>query len=290
MEPLYRLTSGKLQIGVRPHGAELCSIRNKNGFEYLWQADPEIWPRHAPVLFPVVGRLRENRYELEGQYFPLNQHGFARDQAFSCRNHDPHELVFELRNSEITRKNYPFDFCLVIRYSLDGDTLFSHYEVENTGNTSLYFSIGAHPGFNLSSSEKIFKPKLTFETDQLQVTGLSEGLLNKERKTLLLQNKTLTLSPELFANDALVLEGAQVERVKLIVNAEGRGLEMNCKGWPYFGIWSKVIRENLQFVCLEPWHGVADSYEVKRPLPEKQGVLMLEPGNRFEAGIQIRFF
>lgn len=290
MGPTFRLKSESMEIRILAKGAELQSVRNTEGFEYLWQADPELWPRRAPVLFPVVGRLKENRYEFGGGRYTMNQHGFARDLDFVCLHQSEQELSFELCHSENTLKIFPFRFSFQTGYRLDGNTLHCLYEVKNTGKEKLYFSLGAHPGFRLSASQENFRAKLFFDTDQLKVSLLSEGLLSNEKRVLILQGKELELTPALFAEDALVMEDAQINRVRLLMSPEGRGLELNCENWPFFGIWSKPGQEQLKFVCLEPWYGVADSLDSNFAFDQKRGILQLEAGALFRAGFRIRFF
>lgn len=286
----YRLESKGLRVQISSAGAELTSITDQKGTEYLWQADPGLWPRHAPVLFPVVGRLKENRYTHKGTVYQMNQHGFARDQEFSCLEHNQNVLFMELLSNASSLQDYPFEFHLRIRYTLEGLLLRCAYEVHNRGADNMYFSLGAHPGFRLDSPENGFKPELRFDRDGLVISRLKEGLVLTEKSTINLHERRLPLDPACFEHDALVLEDGQIQSLSLIAGPNGRGLEMHCENWPYFGIWSKSSGGPLRFVCLEPWQGIADSYEHKGELARKKGIIGLERGQTFNCAYSIRFF
>lgn len=290
----YSLTSDALVLNVNSKGAELCSIKNKEGYEYLWQGDPEIWPRQAPVLFPIVGKLKDNRYRFGDNTYTLPQHGFARDSEFSLVNQGPQELSFELSSDQNSRAVFPFDFNLKLRYVLKNNILLCSYEVKNTGDGPLYFSLGAHPGFNISRPKHKGEhfPYLEFEKNELLLSALSAGLLSGEKHRLGLSENRLFIHPELFKNDALVMEGGQTEALSLYLDAEGRRITLSCSGWPYFGIWSKPHPRDatLKFLCLEPWYGVADSINHDGQLKNKNGILNLEAGKTFEAAFELGFF
>ncbi|MDQ3290846.1 MAG: aldose 1-epimerase family protein, partial [Bacteroidota bacterium] len=145
---MHTLQNDTFQIGVQEHGAELCSFKNtQTNLEYIWQADPAIWARHAPVLFPIVGKLKDNQYTYKGKSYTLPQHGFARDHAFTLESKTENSLTFLLQQSEASLNNYPFDFRLFISYRLEENALTVAYRVENPSDKNLYFSLGAHPGF-----------------------------------------------------------------------------------------------------------------------------------------------
>ena len=232
MEKALFLSNETLRVRISSKGAELQSILHQNGYEYLWQAEPAIWPRHAPVLFPIVGRLRQNQYEHEGKTFNLGQHGFARDIEFGTRIHTEQQYLGELRDSATTRALYPFPFNLAIGYSLEGSALVCEHRVENPGKKDLWFSLGAHPGFTLAPPTPLFQPTLSFRQNSLNISRLREGLLSGEQQNLALTDRQLKLEAELFRNDALVMEGGQIEWLRLEQSPEGRGLEMSCSGWP----------------------------------------------------------
>lgn len=290
----YTLNSDELSVSLNSKGAELCSIKNKQGHEYLWQGSPEIWPRQAPVLFPIVGKLKNNAYFFENHHFSMSQHGFARDEEFALYKHEANELAFVLGSDNKSKLAFPFDFELKLTYTLNGNALKCGYEVNNVGKGSMYFSLGAHPGFNLAFAKQTTSatPYLQFKKTELLLSALNNGLLAEEKRVLTIPNGCLYLQPLLFANDALVLEGAQIDQVTLSLDEDGRAIQLRCPGWPYFGIWSKPdpIDGNLKFLCLEPWYGVADSQNHNGNLVNKKGVLELSEGKTFGTAFELHFF
>ncbi len=289
---IFTLENDFLQATVRDFGAELVSVRSKlHGTEYIWQADPSVWPRHAPLLFPVVGRLKNNTYRYNGSTYQLPQHGFARDSVFTCVEQAPVKLAFELTASEERLQIFPFHFCLQVNYELEKDQLKISYRVFNPDNHPLYFSLGAHPGFNCPMTEGD-----TFEDhvlefaglDHLTCTKLSDGLTTDNTYTLTLAQHRLPVSQQLFSNDALVLSQHQVRTVSLLSLRSGRGVEMHCKDWPHVGIWTKS--HTGRFICLEPWHGIADHADATGHFEEKQGIICLLPEQTFVCHYTTRFF
>lgn len=282
----HQLTSGRLTATVDSKGAELCSLKDDQEIEYLWQADPSVWPRHAPVLFPIVGKLKNNTYTYGGKRYEMAQHGFARDMEFKLVDAGDAACVFELRSTPETLNSYPFEFILTIGYKLEGNRLSCSYAVNNPSQAPLLFSIGAHPGFNcrFGDSEMPGSDQLLFERDVFLQTTLSDGL-RSGKSNLHLKDQKLGLSAQLFANDALVFEDAQINRIKLQAAGKGSCITMDCTGWPYFGIWNK--KGNNTFVCLEPWQGVADEINTGGSLEKKQGIVRLAPNDRFDCSFSI---
>jgi galactose mutarotase-like enzyme len=290
--PILTIENDRLCVKIKSQGAELCSVVSKpQGMEYIWQASQDLWPRHAPVLFPIVGRLKNNAYSYQGQSYALGQHGFARDTRFICVEQSSHQLVFELTASDTTLTVFPFHFSLQIRYTLVDDQLDIAYHVFNPDNKPLYFSIGAHPGFNcpLAPGEAFSDYRLEFPgRDELSCQQLSDGLLSGKVYPLVLKNHILPVSKALFANDALVLTGSQVSEVKLISGKSGHGVSVQCGDWPCFGIWTKKNTES--FICLEPWYGVADNITASGELTEKPELICLAPLQEFSSRYSIAFF
>jgi galactose mutarotase-like enzyme len=285
---MFRLRSDELDVLISPHGAELHSVKNKNGTEFMWQAK-EAWQRHAPVLFPVVGRLLENTFFFNEQAYQLPQHGFARDMFFSCIRSSDKTCVFRLQETRETLAKYPFSFVLEIEYRLDGNALHTIYRVQNSGNENLYFSIGAHPGFNcpLLSGESFEDYYLLFENSELKRTVLEDGLLSEKSEVIRLRDKKLPLSVSLFDNDALVFENNQINKIELRSSGSSAGIVMECNNWPYFGIWTK--KGCREFVCLEPWYGVADEVNSDQQLKQKKGIIELGQGKEFTTSFSLTF-
>jgi galactose mutarotase-like enzyme len=282
----YKLSSDKLSVTVNLKGAELSSVV-RDDLEYIWQAKPDVWARHAPVLFPIVGRLKNNTFSHGPKNYTLSQHGFARDMEFTLLDHGPAELKFGLVSNEITKAVFPFEFDLVTTYTINSDVMTCSYEVKNPSFEDLFFSIGAHPGFAMPDGMQNYV--LKFKTDkQYEITLLSEGLLSNTKEKFHIHAGEVNLNSSLFDKDALVFENSQIDDIELISTKSGRGVELICKDWPYFGIWGK--KECNDFVCLEPWYGITDSVDAKGEISSKKGIIKVEPGKKFECSFTMRFF
>lgn len=287
----YSLSNSLLELKVNSFGAELCSVKSKaDQLEYIWQADPKVWARHAPNLFPIVGKLRNGQFNYEGKQYTLPQHGFARDLEFICIEETDAKLSFELTANEDTLRIFPFHFSLQISYVLENDTLKISYTVFNPDHKDLHLSLGAHPAFNvlLQAHETFADYELQFNgMNSLTVNKLQDGLISDETKVLHLSDHKLHLNSALFEKDALVLKHAQIREVRLSSTQSGRGVEMTCEGWPYFGIWTKP--GTSEFLCLEPWYGIADSDHASGLLEEKEGLITVPSEQHFHADYAITF-
>jgi galactose mutarotase-like enzyme len=281
----FSLENDQCRVTVNSFGAELSSFIRKDfsNLEYIWQADPAVWARHAPVLFPIVGRLPLDTYLHEGKEYKLPQHGFARDQQFVLLSQTSEELIFGLKADENTRPLYPFDFELIIRYQLRGNTLVVSWQVNNLNKDhELLFSIGAHPAFRcpLLPDEQFedyyfeFDHAVSFERHLL--TG---GLLTGQTQPVLNDQTELPLTYELFADDALVLKKFDFTHLTLRSRKSERAVRLRFDGFPYLGLWTKG--PGAAFVCVEPWQGVASTMGGPQELAEKEGILNLPPSKGF---------
>lgn len=289
---IHQLQNGKYQVKVNEHGAELSSFRDvQNNLEYIWQANPTVWPRHAPVLFPVVGKVPGGKYQYQGQTYELPQHGIARDLDFTLRDKAADTLVFVLTSSEKTLLVYPFPFRLEIKYTLQKNTLAIYYTVRNTGPAEMYFSIGGHPGFNcpLFAGEQFSDYYLAFEQPETLNRYLLDGGLQNGQIEPVLQNEIkLPLRYELFEQDALVFKGMASEKITLKTDKHNYGLSFEFKDYPYFGIWTK--ERGAPFICLEPWHGIASNVGDTGELTQKEGIIRLAAKQEFNCSYLVRFF
>ncbi|MBC6696922.1 aldose 1-epimerase family protein [Hymenobacter sp. BT190] len=286
----YTLENELCRVQVQAHGAELSSFVRKDldNLEYIWEADPAVWGRHAPVLFPIVGRLPQDTYQHQGQSYRLPQHGFARDQEFRLVRQTAAELVLELQANDATRAVFPFEFNLQISYRLAGSQLTIGWDVRNVGTTELLFSIGAHPAFRcpllpgetFEDYEFVFDHPVSFERYLLE-----GGLLTGQTEPVLQQQATLPLRYELFAQDALVLKHFDFTHITLRSRQSGRAVRLRFDGFPYLGFWTKG--PGAPFVCIEPWHGIASSVGSSGELADKEGILALEPGQEFSTSYSI---
>lgn len=285
------LTSATARVEIATYGAELTSFTS-NGLEYIWQADPAYWGRHAPLLFPIVGRLPNDTYLHHGQVYKLPQHGFARDQEFQLIGQDAQSLTFQLIQNIATLSVYPFEFELRVRYELRGSTLRVGWHVRNpTTNHNLLFSMGAHPAFRCPLHPEIGEQFedycLRFDHPVTLERQLLRGGLRSGKITLVpTQQATLPLTYDLFADDALVFERFDFTRLAL-GRTDGTGplVRVQFDGFPYLGLWTKG--PGAGFVCIEPWQGVASPVGPPQELRDKEGILTLKPGEIFETSYVI---
>ncbi|GAB3292712.1 AAA family ATPase [Hymenobacter humi] len=286
----YTLSTPSCRATFAAHGAELTSLMTPaNGLEYLWQADSAVWARHAPVLFPLVGRLPGDTYYHEGRPYTLTQHGFARDRAFEVVHQSATELAFRLQDDEQTRAVFPFAFELTITYTLRDTTLTVRWDVRNpAAEQPLLFSIGAHPAVRCPLLPGEAFEDYFFQFDHpvtLERHLLQGGLLTGDTVPVLTNKQELPLSYELFADDALVFKHYDFKRLTLRSRKSEYFVRFQFDGFPYLGLWTKG--PGAGFVCVEPWQGIASPVGGPGELSEKEGILTLVPGQVFSAAYSI---
>ena len=272
-----------LKAVISEKGAELQSLINKeNGIEYMWRGDAAFWGKHSPILFPIVGALKANTYFYKEKAYQLPRHGFARESVFFKEKLSNTEAVFTLTQSAATLEVYPFAFTLKLRYQLQNNALICTYEVINTGYDELLFSIGGHPAFAVpmlkdSSYNDYYlqfnKPEI------LKRWKLAGGLIANEADELTTENGKLNLQKELFYEDAIVLKNLKSNVINLGCSAHKHGLEFHFKDFPFFGIWAA---KDADFICLEPWCGIADSVSHDQQLSTKEGIINLAANNKWQ--------
>ncbi|WP_375415839.1 aldose 1-epimerase family protein [uncultured Hymenobacter sp.] len=285
---MLTLTNARCRATFSPHGAELTSF-TLDALDYLWPAEPAVWGRHAPVLFPIVGRLPDDTFLHRGRSFHLPQHGFARDREFALIGQSAEALTFELRDDAQSHEVFPFAFALRIRYELRGTTLTVGWEVHNPDlGQELLFSIGAHPAFRcpLLPEEQFEDYYFAFDHPvTLPRQLLRGGLRTGETAPVLTQQAELPLRYELFADDALVFSNYDFTALTLRSRRSARFVRVRFDGFPYLGLWTKGPGAN--FVCIEPWQGVASPAGPPQELADKEGILTLAPGQRFTAAYHV---
>lgn len=281
---MIQIENDLLKASFLTKGAELRSLVSiGSGKEWMWNADPRFWGKTSPILFPIVGGLRDNTYQFEGVNYQLPRHGFARDMEFEIRSLQADRVVFGLVSSDESRKIYPFDFYLEVSYTLKGAELKVEYLVKNVSERELYFSLGAHPAFAIDVDDaKAFTDyALVFEDDdELHLHPLHNNLLQKATDRLPLEHRKLNLSYSLFENDALVMTDMQSKKIKITNKKDDQEMSFCFTNFPYFGIWSA---HNANFVCLEPWAGIADFEDHDGDLSKKFGINVLQPGGMWQA-------
>lgn len=281
---IHQLENENIKITVNSHGAELKSVFNKvNQEEVIWQADPEFWGKSSPVLFPIVGTLKDGLYIYQGKEYKLPRHGFARDYNFKLEETSDFQLIFSLESSKEIVEVYPFLFKLQITYTLLGRSLHVAYNVENLSDVAtMYFSLGAHPAFKVGrKADDISSYRLLFNNDSaLKANRLNNGLLTNHQNTIKLSNQKLQLNYELFENDALVLLDMESEKLTLLDSDDRTMLAFEFENFPYFGIWTV---KDSGFICLEPWSGIADFDSHDQQLENKAGINTLQPNENWSA-------
>ncbi|GLQ30004.1 aldose 1-epimerase family protein [Litoribrevibacter albus] len=285
---LHSLHNDYLSVSISNQGAELQSIKDAQEQEYLWQADPQFWARKAPVLFPIVGALKNDSYRFDDQEYALSQHGFARDNVFELIEATDTEAVYRLTDDKYTRELYPFEFVLDVIYRLEQQTLVVEYRVSNPSDKVLWFSIGGHPAFSLNwqKGSALSDYYLEFEhAESVQAALIEQGCLSEPSINAFVDGNLIPLSDQLFDRDALIFTEHSSRQVTLKHKTLEKSLSVRFEGFPHLGIWSKP---NAPFVCIEPWQGHVDTQDHNQEFTEKAGIIALKPHQNYHASYSIR--
>ena len=270
---LKSIQNNFLYVSAFSMGAELEAIRSRqSGRDFLWCGDPSVWPRKAPILFPVVGKLIDDRLKLEDGIYPMPKHGFAKTTEFTCTQCDQTSMTFTLEQNEATVVHYPFCFRLDVTYSLEGSALAVSYKITNTGDQSLPFSVGGHPGFACELGDK-----LVFSHNETALSYvMNENKYLSGAKDVFHGGNELVITSELFEEDALIFEGLNSDAVTL----QGADYQVivDLGGCPYLGIWAMP---GAPYVCIEPWYGIDDFADADCNFTHKKGVVILPPSETF---------
>lgn len=276
------ISNSRLTASIKHAGAELFSIKDNQNKEYIWEGNPDFWGKHSPVLFPIVGTLKNNTYTINGKEYQLPRHGFARDMEFELIEKTENKAVFSLKSSDETLKKYPFEFELQLVYTLNGNALEIAYNVINKSEEKLPFSIGAHPAIALPENFENYA--FEFEKEEtLKYYLLENDLISNQTKILETQNNLVPLNYELFKNDALIFKTLESNSLAILENSKPY-IKVDFEDFPSLGIWTK---ENAPFVCIEPWLGYSDTLENSGNLYEKEGILILDESKTFTSKFSI---
>ena len=281
---MYNIENNRIKVSVSEKGAELQSFFDQEtGIEYMWDANPAFWAKHSPVLFPIVGTLKDNTYYFQGKNYKLGRHGFARDMVFELKRQTADNLHFLLKSNPDTLKIFPFDFEFSIIYTIIDNKLSVTYHIKNTGKEEMYFSVGGHPAFKVPIFEGEVYSDYVLEFNEIENASrwpiTSEGLIGASPSPFMINTNTISLSKDLFKEDAIVLKHLNSTSVKLISKKKGSGLNFDFEGFPFLGIWAAP---NAEFVCIEPWCSIADSADTIQELTAKEGIIELASGKEFE--------
>lgn len=282
----YQLENEKIKVVIESKGAELESLFDKTtGFEYMWQKDAKFWGKSSPVLFPFVGSLKEQKFSYEGKEYNIDtRHGFARDNQFVVSSKGENFIEFLFESNEETKEKYPFDFKLYLKYSLEEKELKLEYRVENLTDGEMYFSIGAHPAFNIFSKDG--GNYIEFEKDEEGKSLVVDGNFISDKIKDVFQGKIFNFNDNIL-KDTIIFEKTNSKKVWLKSKKDSKVLEFNYSGFEYIAFWS-VPGSN--FVCFEPWDGISDYYKTNGDITQKLGIKKLEKGEIYQKGIGIKIF
>lgn len=285
----YILENEWIKLETESAGAELKSlVRKSDKREYMWHGDKQFWGRTSPILFPVVGGLKNKKYRWNGKEYEMGQHGFARDMEFAVKENTKDSIWFALKANEETKKCYPFDFSLELGYQLEKQTVRVLWKVTNEGTGEMPFSIGGHPAFMCPILENTKQTDyyLKFDTDEvLQCDVIEDGLIGNTLKEYKLEDGYLKITSDLFDMDALVPEHNQAQEVSLCLPDKKPYVTVRFDA-PLFGVWSPAKKE-APFICIEPWYGRADRADFDKELQEREWGNTVEEKESFEAFYEI---
>lgn len=268
---LYNAENQNFTLAVKEMGAELNSLKSKKtGNEYIWYGDDSIWYGQSPILFPIIGRLLDDKYTLNGNEYTMEKHGIVRKKPFKLVESTEDSLTFIQTDDENSIKAYPYQFELRVKFKLTDNGLKVTHTVTNNSKDIMYYSFGAHPGFNCEIGDYL---ELSDDTKLFTERIDHESILIDEKFPVEMDGNKIILTPEIFNDDALILSNFKSKNIKIKSNNHNRVISFDFES-PFLGIWAKP---NAPYVCLEPWWGVNDSYDKKTDFSQKRGIMSLFP-------------
>lgn len=273
----YTLNNNSVSISVKKYGAELSSFKSEDtSIEYLWQGNPDVWYGQSPILFPIVGTLLDNKCRIDGKEYEMFRHGIARKRDFELKEQGENSLTLTQSWNDESLERYPYKYIFDIEFRLDGKKLTVTHTIKNADNKTMYFSIGAHPGFNCKIGDRLsFAEPETLVCEKIDADSILDG---KHYPTL--ENETdIVITKDIFDGDALILSGMKSDTVYLKSDFRPQMIKINFGKAPVLGIWAKP---GAEYVCIEPWYGINDSREVKKDFCEKRLIQKLEPNDKFD--------
>lgn len=288
---MLTLETAKSKASILLKGAELCSLFCKETHtEYIWDAHPDFWNKHSPILFPIVGTLKNNTFSYKDKAYSLPRHGFARDMNFEIEHQEADQATLYLNANEETLKDYPFLFCLKVHYKLSDHELQVRYTVENKGNEVMYFSIGGHPAFKIPINNSLSFEDYILEFEHKEQSDVyplnQDGYLSIQGVPFLNNTQILPLKKDLFYEDALIFKQLLSKSIRLSSAKDNRYVHVAFDNFPYLGIWSK---KGADFVCIEPWNGITDTENTNGQLQDKEGISALPPQEIWSGKWSVQF-
>jgi galactose mutarotase-like enzyme len=283
---LIEIAGDGLSAAINPFGAELTWLRDGEGRDLMTDADPAFWTGHAPILFPIVGRLNGDVLRVDGVEYAMKQHGFARRMAFAVTEHEADRATFRLTDNPDTRAAYPFPFALEIGFAIEAATLTMTVRIANPGAASLPASLGWHPAFAWPLPYGHMKEahRVTFDADEPgPLALLADGLIVPEPQPSPVEGRILSLDDSLFERDALIWNPVRSQSVRYGA-PHGPSLDVAFPNTPQLGIWTKP---GAKFLCVEPWHGIADPQGFTGEFREKPGVFEIAPGEDWHCSVSV---
>ena len=284
------LKSSVATAEIQATGAELISFKKtSDGVEYIWNGDAAYWTGHSPVLFPIVCAVNNGEIKVDGKAYPLKNHGFVRHNEFELVEATESKAVYRHTYNENTLTMYPFKFDLFITYTLVDSTLTISYKVDNVDNQEIFFQLGTHPAFNcpLDEGGQLQDYYLEFEqpeTLERLYMNKSNLLISGKSDVIVKEEQILPLSHEMFEEGALVFRNIKSQQIALKSNQSSKSVVLSYENFPYLGVWQPI---NAPFVCIEPWHGIADADNFTGELKDKEMIISLSPGKSFESSLTI---
>lgn len=275
-------------VGIHQDGAELRSMKSKaTGQEWIWQADPDVWGSSAPILFPIVGFLKDGKTWIGGQEVEIPKHGVLRNRPCEVIDHQTDRVTVRFTSDEESLKVYPYAFEVDVCFSLEGTSVSVDYQIRNAGSEPMLFSLGSHPAIalDLESSELTDYSIRFAEPESLDLYGLDDTLLVQKQGGYLHEEATIPLSETTFEDDALIFKDVRSRRVSLHHQEKGTLLEMELREAPHLAFWAKP---GAAFVCFEPWFTFNDAPDSTGVFAEKPGIMQLEAGGTFGSGYSLR--
>ena len=281
-----------LKIQTKKLGAELTSVQY-NGKEMLFQGAKVLdsngniyWKRQAPILFPIVGQLKNSQTQIEGETYEMSQHGFARDMDFEEISKTENKHHYMLKYNEGTLKKYPYKFELHVIYEIIGDTLTVTYKVKNIDDKIIYFGLGGHPAFNCDYSNGEYEIVFSENEDKIEFLKLKNGLIDTEKAQNILQDNKIYLKEDTFDNDAVIMKNLKSNKVVLQNHETNQKiLELDFTGFPYLALWSK---KGAPFVCIEPWQNTADKIDSVQIYKDKENIIELPKDKKYQCKFMIK--
>lgn len=268
---IYNIENKDFSLSVKEMGAELNSFKSKKtGFEFIWEGNTDIWYGQSPILFPIIGRLLDDKYRLNDKEYTMPKHGIVRKKPFKLIDKTENSLKFIQSDDEESLKEYPYHFDLIVEFKITDNGLSVTHTVVNKNDCVMYYSFGAHPAFNCEIGDYLeFSENEELLTERID----HDSILIEEKFPVNIDGNKLTITENLFDDDALILSGYKSQAISLKSNNHNRVVKFNFDS-PLLGIWAKP---GAPYVCIEPWWGVNDNYDKKDDLSQKRGIMALNP-------------